>query len=178
MPALSAGLAPPHSRLQRGLGERRIKIYLLYDGHICPSRLSTDLEVRRKVISFLPLDLARRHGNRDDADITGLAKAEIPCKNRGFRDWDRSDLNREPKDYEAVSECHLTLDDVEACGVLGFSVASKVALATVSDGCEPLISVAEADPQLARLIAAWPALSATVKRMILAALEAEQAHVP
>gem|GEM_PF-3254577 len=30
--------------------------YLLYGGHLCPPRLSTDLEVRRTVRSFLPLD--------------------------------------------------------------------------------------------------------------------------
>ncbi len=37
------------------------------------------------------------------------------------------------------------------------------------------MSAADADPELARLVAAWPKLSALVKRMILAALDADQA---
>ena len=118
-----------------------------------------------------------RH-NADNGSIVMPSKAETPCRNRGFLDWDRSDLNREPKDYESVSGCCPTTDNVETCGVLGFSVAPKVALATAENGCERLTLVAESDPGLARLVAAWPRLSATAKRMILAALEAEQDQVP
>ena len=44
--------------------------------------------------------------------------------------------------------------------------------------CERLISAAEtgpeADPELARIVAAWKTLSGTVKRMILAVLDAGQ----
>ncbi|MFM9961547.1 MAG: hypothetical protein ACKV2Q_10005 [Planctomycetaceae bacterium] len=54
------------------------------------------------------------------------------------------------------------------------SVAQKVATDTAENGCERLISLAETDPELARLVSAWPKLSAVVKRMILAALEADQ----
>ena len=46
-----------------------------------------------------------------------------------------------------------------------------VATDTPENGCERLISVAESDPELARLVAAWPTLSAVVRRMILAALD-------
>ena len=42
--------------------------------------------------------------------------------------------------------------------------------------CERVISVADADPDLARLLAAWPKLSATARRMILAALDTDQGH--
>ena len=54
------------------------------------------------------------------------------------------------------------------------SVAQKVATDMAENGCERLISLAETDPELARLVSAWPKLSAVVKRMILAALEADQ----
>ena len=54
------------------------------------------------------------------------------------------------------------------------SVAQKVATDTAENGCERLMSLAETDPELARLVSAWPKLSAVVKRMILAALEAGQ----
>ena len=54
------------------------------------------------------------------------------------------------------------------------SVAQKVATDTAENGCERLLSLAETDPELARLVTAWPKLSAVVKRMILAALEADQ----
>ena len=57
---------------------------------------------------------------------------------------------------------------------LASSVAQKVATDTAENGCERLISLAETDPELARLVSAWPKLSAVVKRMILAALEADQ----
>ncbi len=52
------------------------------------------------------------------------------------------------------------------------SVAHKVATDTAENGCERLISLAETDPELARLVSAWPKLSATAKRMILAVLDA------
>lgn len=45
---------------------------------------------------------------------------------------------------------------------------------TAENGCERLISLAETDPELARLMSAWPKQSVVVKRMILAALEADQ----
>ena len=51
-------------------------------------------------------------------------------------------------------------------------VAQKVATDTAENGCERLILAAEADPDLTRLVSAWPMLSAVVKRMILAALDA------
>ncbi len=41
------------------LGERQIRIYLLYDGHPCPSFVSADLEVRCTVRTYLPLGLLR-----------------------------------------------------------------------------------------------------------------------
>ncbi len=53
-------------------------------------------------------------------------------------------------------------------------VAQMVATDTPENGCERLMSLAETDPELARLVSAWPKLSAVVKRMILAALEADQ----
>ena len=56
------------------------------------------------------------------------------------------------------------------------SVARKVATDTPENGCERLISAAETDPELARVVTAWPKLSAVVKRMILAALDADQGH--
>jgi hypothetical protein len=56
------------------------------------------------------------------------------------------------------------------------SVAQKVATDTAENGCERLITAAETDPELARLVSAWPKLSATAKRMILAALDADQRH--
>ena len=49
-----------------------------------------------------------------------------------------------------------------------------VATDTAENGCERLMLAAETDPDLARLVSAWPLLSAVVKRMILAALEADQ----
>lgn len=55
------------------------------------------------------------------------------------------------------------------------SVAPKVATDTPENGCKPLITVAETDPELARVVAEWPTLSAVVKRMILAALDADRA---
>jgi hypothetical protein len=54
------------------------------------------------------------------------------------------------------------------------SVAKKVATETAENGCERLISAAESDPDLARFLSAWPKLSAVVKRMILAALDADR----
>ena len=47
-----------------------------------------------------------------------------------------------------------------------------VATDTAENGCERLMLAAETDPDLARLVSAWPMLSAVVKRMILAALDA------
>ena len=46
----------------------------------------------------------RRNDDLSNRPVANPSKAEIPCKNRGFRDWDRSDLNREPKDYESAQE--------------------------------------------------------------------------
>ena len=56
-------------------------------------------------------------------------------------------------------------------------VAQMVATDIPENGCERLISAAETDPELARVVTAWPKLSAVVKRMILAALDADQGHV-
>jgi hypothetical protein len=53
-------------------------------------------------------------------------------------------------------------------------VAQMVATDVAENGCERLMSAAVADPDLARLVSAWPMLSAVVKRMILAALDAGQ----
>jgi hypothetical protein len=53
-------------------------------------------------------------------------------------------------------------------------VAQMVATDTAENGCERLMSAAETEPDLARLVSAWPMLSAVVKRMILAALDADQ----
>ena len=52
-------------------------------------------------------------------------------------------------------------------------VAPMVAINTAENGCKRLITVAETDPELARVVAAWPKLSAVVKRMILATLDGE-----
>ena len=49
-----------------------------------------------------------------------------------------------------------------------------VATDTAESGCERLISAAETDSDLARLVSAWPMMSLVVKRMILAALDAGQ----
>ena len=53
-------------------------------------------------------------------------------------------------------------------------VAQMVATDTAENGCERLMLAAETDPDLARLVSAWPMLLAVVKRMILAALDADQ----
>ena len=50
-------------------------------------------------------------------------------------------------------------------------VVPMVVTDTVENGCKQLISVAETDAELARVVAAWPTLSAVAKRMILAALD-------
>ena len=55
-------------------------------------------------------------------------------------------------------------------------VAQLVATDTAENGCERLIAAAETDPDLARIVAAWGSLSVTVKRMILAVLDAS--HEP
>ena len=62
------------------------------------------------------------------------------------------------------------------CDKRGFpsSVAQKVATDTPKNGCERLIAAAQTDPDLARILAALPKSSAAAKRMILAALEADQ----
>jgi hypothetical protein len=52
-------------------------------------------------------------------------------------------------------------------------VAQMVATDTAENGCERLISLAETDPDLARLVSAWSRLSPVVKRIILAALDAD-----
>ena len=54
------------------------------------------------------------------------------------------------------------------------SVAQKVATSVVENGCERLMVGDETDPELGRLVKAWANLSATAKRMILAALDADQ----
>lgn len=51
-------------------------------------------------------------------------------------------------------------------------VAQMVATDAAENDCERLISAGETDPDLARLVAAWPKLTAMVKRMIMAALDA------
>ena len=53
-------------------------------------------------------------------------------------------------------------------------VAQMVATDVVENDRERVISVADTDPDLARLVEAWPMLSAVVKRMILAALDADR----
>ena len=53
-------------------------------------------------------------------------------------------------------------------------VAQMVATDVVENDCERLSEVAVSDPDLARIVVAWPKLSATAKRMILAALDADQ----
>ena len=50
-------------------------------------------------------------------------------------------------------------------------VAQMVATDMPENGCERLMSAAEADPDLARIVAAWATLSPMAKRMILAALD-------
>ena len=47
------------------------------------------------------VQVTRRNDDSNTDTIITPAKAENPRKNRGFCEWDRSDLNREPKDYES-----------------------------------------------------------------------------
>ena len=65
-------------------------------------------------------------------------------------------------------------DEVGRSGNSLNSVAPKVATDVVDNDYERLIEAGETDPELARLVSAWPTLSAMVKRMILAALDASQ----
>lgn len=57
-------------------------------------------------------------------------------------------------------------------------VAQMVATEMAETVCERLMSADETDPDLARLVSAWPLLSAVVKRMILAALDADCGEHP
>lgn len=50
-----------------------------------------------------------------------------------------------------------------------------VATDTPENDCKPLITVGGTDAELVRVVEAWPKLSAVVKRMILAALDADRA---
>ena len=107
----------------------------------------------------------------DDAPVRRVLQNEKTTSNtegsRGFTEYPREDSNLQPSAPEA--------DDI--IGITrGFPsvVAQMVATDTAENGCERLISLAETDPELARLVSAWPKLSAVVKRMILAALEADQ----
>ncbi len=52
-------------------------------------------------------------------------------------------------------------------------VAQMVATEMAENGCERVRTADETDPDLARLVSAWPLLSPVVKRMILAALDAD-----
>lgn len=68
-------------------------------------------------------------------------------------------------------------DGVRSSGNFPSSVAPKVATDAPENGCERLISIAETDAELVRVVEAWPKLSAVVKRMILAALEPPSASI-
>ena len=57
-------------------------------------------------------------------------------------------------------------------------VAQMVATETGDNGCERLKPVAQTDPELARIMVVWPKLSATARRMILAAVETDQEECP
>ena len=57
-------------------------------------------------------------------------------------------------------------------------VAPMVATEIADNGCKQLISAPPLDPGLARIVAVWPNLSPTAKRMILAALESDQGEPP
>ena len=82
----------------------------------------------------------------------------------------RWELNPRVTDLQSVANAQ---NPREKSGLVS-SVAQKVATDTAENGCERLISLAETDPELTRLVSAWPKLSAVVKRMILAALEADE----
>lgn len=53
-------------------------------------------------------------------------------------------------------------------------VAPMVATETVESGCERLFAVDDLDADLSRLMKAWPTLPVTVRRMMLAVLDAAQ----
>ena len=53
---------------------------------------------------------------------------------------------------------------------LAISVAQKVATDTAENGCERLMLAAETDPDLARLVSAWPLLPAHIRATIATVL--------
>ena len=114
-------------------------------------------------------DPPNRFGDRTPHNhwVTTNAKL-LPSANHGkrFKGWP-SGLEP-PTSGSTIRRKHRENADVLS------SVAQKVATDTAENGCERLMLAAETDPDLARLVSAWPMLSAVVKRMILAALDADQ----
>ena len=109
--------------------------------------------------------------NRDVAfNVTSEQKRknpQIPAENEGFEEVKAVGL--EPTTYGLkVRGKHRGNTGVSS------SVAQKVATDIAENEWERVISVDDVDPDLARLLVAWPKLSATAKRMILAALDADQ----
>ncbi len=97
-------------------------------------------------------------------------KPQIPAGNEGFLcDGEKASVGVEPTRDGFAIRCEHRKNRG-----LASSVAQKVATDMAENGCERLISVEEIDPDLARLVTAWARLSATAKRMILAALEADE----
>ncbi len=89
--------------------------------------------------------------------------------------WDRWDSNPEPKDYESGVDKLEPHDAVSSCGNRGVVVAPMVALAAGDLGCKA-VSIGEDEsrtemivpPELVVLVARWPVLSESVRRVVLA----------
>ncbi len=100
----------------------------------------------------------RRNDDTDNDSILMPSKTENPCRNRGFCDWDRSDLNREPKDYESAGTQEICRSNEQPDSELEKQVE------TASNGAQQKAQhfrpdAGETNPQLARLIECWPRLT-------------------
>ncbi len=84
--------------------------------------------------------------------------------------YPREDSNLQPSASEADVKPSFPRKNKGSANV----VAQMVATDTPENGCERVRTADETDPDLARLVSAWPLLSAVVKRMILAGLDAAQ----
>lgn len=91
------------------------------------------------------------------------------CHAADDRPFEKSEPRHQPTPFGSVDR----ESSRENAGILCV-VAPMVAIETVENGCERLNAVGDADPDLARLVRAWPVLPATVRRMLLAVLDAGQ----